>query len=312
MTKARDSRLAGTSDREQARATSMVPSTDEVTLALHEFGDDIDRSKTIVLVCHANGLCALAYEPFARSLGEELRPVAVDFRGHGSSTSRSELDFAWSGFAHDVEAVLDALAGEVATPDRFTVHGVGHSMGGAALLLAAARRPDAFASLWMFEPIVPPPMRPMRQGASNPVADQAERRRTDFSSYEEAISNFASKPPLNELDPEALRGYVVGGFAPTETGVTLRCRPEWEAAIFRNALSNGVWDVLQSVTVPVLVAAGRQGSEMHPASFAKATVEKLPRAILENHEDLGHFGPLEDPRTMAGSVRDWIATHDPN
>ena len=62
-----------------------------------------------------------------------------------------EAGLAWSGMADDVLAALSS--------DGFPMgplHGIGHSMGGAALVLAAARRPDAFRSLWLYEPVISP------------------------------------------------------------------------------------------------------------------------------------------------------------
>ncbi|MEZ5347997.1 MAG: hypothetical protein R2714_02190 [Microthrixaceae bacterium] len=36
--------------------------------------------------------------------------------------------------------------------------------------------------------------------------------------------------------------------------------------------------------------------------------DRLPAGHLEDHGDLGHFGPLEDPLAMARSIRSF---HDP-
>ena len=78
------------------------------------------------------------------------------------------------------------------------------------------------------------------------MADGApRRRRASFGSYEEAVANFAAKPPLNQLHPDALEAYVRGGFAQRADGrVTLRCAPATEAAVFRGAADSGAWDVL--------------------------------------------------------------------
>ena len=97
------------------------------------------------------------------------------------------------------------------------IHGVGHSLGGATLVVAAARRPAAVQSLWLYEPIVAGRGELLPADGSNPLADGALRRRPSFASYEAAIDNFAAKPPLNQLDPEVLSAYVQGGFAPSPT-----------------------------------------------------------------------------------------------
>jgi pimeloyl-ACP methyl ester carboxylesterase len=295
-------------------APTLVASIDGVEVAVHELspqaraGEGPGRRVPVVLIAPANGLCATAYGPLARSLGPAVRCIGLDLRGHGSSVTPEGLDFAWGGFADDVEAVLDRsdILGE---PPALI--GVGHSLGGAALLLASARRPGALGGLWLFEPIVPPPGRLPTGDHTNPVAEAAERRRATFPSAEAAFANYAAKPPFNALDPDALRGYVDGGFAPVPDGVTLRCRPSWEAAIFRGAAANGVWDALPSVTAPVLVAMGRDEGPMAPAGFAPPTAQRLARGELERHPELGHFGPLEDPAAMAKSVSAWLASVRP-
>ena len=112
--------------------------------------------------------------------------------------------------------------------------GVGHSMGGAALLLAEQARPGTFSLLWLFEPIVVPDDQVPEGG--NPLAAGAARRRPDFGSLEEAFANYAGKPPLDALDPACLAAYVEYGFEPLGDGtagaVTLLCRPEVEAATY--------------------------------------------------------------------------------
>jgi pimeloyl-ACP methyl ester carboxylesterase len=138
------------------------------------------------------------------------------------------------------------------------------------------------------------------------MADGAARRRASFNSYDEAFTNFAAKPPLNQLHPDALRAYVTGGFAPQADGtVSLRCRPATEAAVFRGAADSGAWDVLPMLDLPVAIVAGRD-EEFGPVQFAPIAVDLLSRGTLIERRHLGHFGPLENPTTMAQDVGSWV------
>jgi pimeloyl-ACP methyl ester carboxylesterase len=272
---------------------SFTESTDGVRLAVYDLGG----SGTDVLLVHANGFCAGAWGPVARRL-KCCRVTAVDLRGHGrSSRPRGELrsTLAWDGVAEDVLAAVDALG----------LHrpvGVGHSMGGAALLLSEQRRPDTFAALWLYEPIVVPGGAPPLPPGPNRLSEGARRRRSRFPSAEAALANFASKPPLDELHPDCLRAYVRHGFEEQPDGsVTLRCDPEVEATNFELGGHHGAWEGLGSVSCPTVVARGRVEA-MTPSSFAEPVAARLPAGRLEAHDDLGHFGPLEDLDATAASV----------
>ena len=62
---------------------------------------------------------------------------------------------------------------------------------------------------------------------------------------------------------------------------------------------------LGEVHAPVTVAVG--ATEPGPADFAPRVAEQLPRGRLLRFEDLGHFGPLEDPARIASSILDAFA-----
>lgn len=303
-----------------------VPSTDGVTLATYEShastGGEVAGLGPDVLLAHANGFCAGLFAPLVRSLGDR-RCASYDARAHGRS-NRGSADMSWEGHRDDVLAVHDALG--LTRPV-----GVGHSMGGAALLLAEQLRPGTFSALWLFEPIVFPSE--FADVGDNAMARGALRRRSRFESREEAFANFAGKPPLSELCAECLSAYVTYGFHPAdgsehtaysskhtagasaqdvgddgaEAGIILACSPEDEAAGYRMGGRHSAWDHLGEVGCPVVVLRGN-GSDPSPATMAPVIAETLPEGRLETHEELGHFGPLEQPDAMARSVLDLIGT----
>jgi len=140
------------------------------------------------------------------------------------------------------------------------------------------------------------------EGGPNPMAEAALRRRPTFGSREEAYDNYASKPPLSILDPEALHAYVDHGFADQADGtVALKCRPEIEAAVFRMGGLHQAFEHLDEVGCPVTVGVG-EVTGFGPAAAAVAIVDALPHGTLDEHPELGHFGPLQDPARLAASV----------
>jgi pimeloyl-ACP methyl ester carboxylesterase len=268
-----------------------VPSSDGVTIALHDLGGEGPP----VLYCHPTGFLAMTWAPLAAELARVSHGWALDFRGHGDSTEPASADLAWRGMADDVLAVVDVLGAT-------GVAGVGHSMGGTALVMAEQRRPGTFSALWLYEPILVPGSGRLPAGNVNPMAETARRRRPWFPDRAAAWANFSAKPPLSGLAPAALAAYVEHGLRERPDGgaVELKCRPETEARVFEGGFGSGAFDRLGEVGCPVTVAIGGSGG---PAGWGPTVAEALPRGRLERHAELTHFGPMEDPPAMAAAVR---------
>jgi pimeloyl-ACP methyl ester carboxylesterase len=282
-----------------AHPIHQVPSSDGVTIALHDLGGDGPR----LLLCHPTGFLGMTWAPLAAELASVAHAWAIDFRGHGDSTSPASRDFSWAGMADDVLAVVDHLG--IGDDGPGQLRGAGHSMGGAALLLAEERRPGTFGSLWLYEPIA----FPRAEGTEgqptgrHPLAAAARRRRPWFPDRESAYVNFSTKPPLDTLAAAALRAYVDHGLRdhPEDDAVELKCSPDTEARVFEGGHRHTAFDQLGKVRCPVTVAAG--GDSAPPAKLAALIVEALPEGRLEPHPDLTHFGPMEDPTAMAFAAR---------
>jgi pimeloyl-ACP methyl ester carboxylesterase len=270
----------------------LVSSTGGVSLAVHDLGGD----GPALLLGHAAGFHGCAYAPMASHLRSRFRCWALDYRGHGDSDPPPGDVVDWSLFRDDTLAVAEALELRGAL-------GFGHSLGGATLLMAELTRPGTFAGLVLFEPIAFRP-EPVDEGRIAEIAGAARRRREVFVSRDEAYANYASKPPLNVLVPDALRAYVEHGFVDQPDGsVRLRCAPEHEAAIFEAGAQQDTYARLGGVACPVVVAAGSAVGNM-PGALAPSVAAALPCARFVRFEDLTHFGPMQDPARVAGLVFD--------
>lgn len=270
-----------------------VDSTDGVRLAVHELGRS-DPDARPLLLCHATGFHGRVW----RALADELpgrRCLALDFRGYGDSTEQ-EGELTWEGFGQDVLAVVDALG-------VGPVQAVGHSKGGAAILLAEQARPGTVERAVCFEPIVFPPT----EGVPGPnhLAEITKKRREVFDSFDDAISNFSAKPPLGLLRPDVLDDYVRHGFSQQADGsVRLKARREHESRTYETGSAHGGFARLGDVTCPVLVAHG--GDAEGPAMLAPLVADALPRGELRAFPELGHFGPLQDPAWFATLVTEFL------
>ena len=270
-----------------------IPSTDGVSIALHDLGG----SGETLLIAHATGFCGQTYGPLAAALAESFHVWALDFRGHGDSTAPDNGDFSWTGMGADVLAAMDAVAdGPLVV--------VGHSLGGAALFLAERERPGAISRAYLYEPII----HPTHWGNApheNPMAVAARRRRSTFPSKGAALLRYAGRTPLGVLRADALAAYVEHGFAEQPDGTAvLKCAPENEAATFE-AEGKMTIDQVVGLPVPTMIAIGQPEDGPNPASFGPAIVEAMPHARLHEYRHLGHFGPLQDPVSVAEDILDF-------
>jgi pimeloyl-ACP methyl ester carboxylesterase len=268
----------------------LVFTSDGVLLAVHDLGGDGPP----LLFSHATGFHGCVFTPMAAHLRDRFHCWAPDYRGHGESGAPPDDHLEWSVFGVDALAIADALELRAAI-------GFGHSMGGSALLMAQLERPETFAGLVLFEPIAFPP-EPIGTGRIADITSAARRRREVFPSRADAYANYASKPPLNVMTPEALQAYVDHGFVDQEDGsVRLRCDPEHEALIFEAGARQELFSRLGEVACPVLVVAG-SAAENPPGALAAIIADAIPGARFARLDALGHLGPMQDPASVAALV----------
>ena len=117
---------------------------------------------------------------------------------------------------------------------------------------------------------------------------------TTFASYDEALANYASKPPLSIMTTEALWAYVRYGFRQDSDGVHLKCRPQIEAETFMTGGAHDTFQVLHEITTPTLVLTGAV-SLHQPSDMAGPIAQRLPNGTLHSDDHMTHFGPMSHP-----------------
>jgi pimeloyl-ACP methyl ester carboxylesterase len=261
---------------------------------------DLGGSGQPLIMVHATGFHGHVWGPIADRLQDDFHCWSLDLRGHGDSGVPSHLDFSWAGFAHDVRSVVDVLGLE-------QPRAVGHSLGGAILLMVEQLAPGSFSSIYAYEPAIFVPSAVPGDDGSEAI-DLALRRRPRFPSREAALANYASKPPMNSFAEEALTAYVEHGLAEELDGsVSLKCRPEYEAGAFRGFPGTSIYARLPEVRCPVVVACG---SELGTPAAARNELfaSRVPRGHAIELPGLDHFGPQQNPAKLADSIRAAMGT----
>ncbi|CAB4367436.1 MAG: alpha/beta fold hydrolase [Actinobacteria bacterium] len=280
---------------------TLIPSIDGTTIAIHDFGG----AGSPVLVSHATGFHAHCWEPLAGALTDQHHVVGLDHRGYGDAETIDPASMTWNQYGLDALAAARHLFAQHNEP----IIGIGHSMGGASLLMAAHKEPELFRALFVFEPIVFPPAPPdAAERPSSPLPAGARKRRSHFDSFDSAIENFAAKPPMASFHPMARTAYVLHGFKPSpEGGIELKCLPEHEARTYETGGDSDAWISLPAITTPVWVLSGAL-APFQPSTFAVAVAEQLPMSTFVRWDELSHFGPLEQPQLLANYISSVIAT----
>ena len=278
-----------------------VASANGVKVELHDLGGH----GPTMLMSHANGFHGLCWTPVAAHLTRRFHCYAHDHRGHGDTELPKNWKVAWAGYGADASAAANAVR------EDGGIIGVGHSMGGATLLMAAVKDPSLFRGLLVYEPIVPPADLRMPANRPNNLAEGAARRKSWFKSFDEAIKNYSSKMPMSAFAPEALEAYVRGGFRKGDDGmVHLKCDPALEAENFRNPVVPNLWKKLADLQIPVWVLSGHP-EPFQPSGWAEAVADHLPNGKHIEYSDLDHFGPFVDPARIARIIDTFADTLEP-
>jgi pimeloyl-ACP methyl ester carboxylesterase len=263
----------------------------EGEMAVLDFGDP--KRPVDLVFAHANGFNALTYRTLLAPLSGSLRIWVPDLRGHGGTALPTETRGrrGWSDHATDLTGVLDALDGP-------PVVLAGHSMGGAASLLAAAERPERVSKLVLFDPVIFPPLAailfrlPLLSGLPGRHAwvPAARRRRDRFASREEALASYRGRGAFKGWPETMLADYLIDGLVEDGDGFRLAASPDWEASNY-GSQGHDVWGALRRLRGPALILKAETGSTCYltqaPRGRADVRIETVAGGT--------HFFPMLKP-----------------
>lgn len=252
---------------------------------------------------HANGYPPLAYrallEPFTRS----HRVIASVHRPLWKPPSDPSSLKSWHVFGEDLIQLAEGL-------DQPLIS-VGHSMGSAAILIAAAKRPELFKSIVLIEPVLVPrrflfALRLFGRFAKNkiPLVKKTLTRVDCWSDRQEAFDHFRPKHVFKDISDEVMWDYIQHGIYQSEDGTfRLAYSKEWEARCYTTVHS--LWNLLPLITVPVLAIRGQSSDTIFPAAWAKWQ-SMLPHHEFIEIEDAGHLVPFEKPGLLVEEIQSWL------
>ena len=101
---------------------------------------------------------------------------------------------------------------------------------------------------------------------------------------------------------DALRAYVMHGFRAQHDGISIKCSPEHEARTYEMGAIHETWNDLPKLRVPVWLVSGEVIPHT-PGAIAALIANEVPGSTLVQWNDLGHFGPMQDPQTIRATHR---------
>jgi pimeloyl-ACP methyl ester carboxylesterase len=237
-------------------------------------------------------------------LDQNICAIAPDMRAHGRS-QQVQPPMHWPDFAYDIASLGDGLGWRGAV-------GVGHSMGGYAVALAAAMRPGMFRALVLLDAVI---MAPQSYTGHWYEEHFARKRRRHWDSPDEMFERFRGRGPFKAWDERTLRDYC--DYALNGKG-ELACPPEVEGSIYENCTlpeANPYALGIERIEVPVVVVrsavefvTGFTEMEASPTNPHLAGLLKYGRD--EHWRDVSHFIPMEAPARVARAIGEFTSSLD--
>lgn len=254
------------------------------------FVDRPGGAPTIVLV-HGAGFHAHCWDAVIAALPQ--RCVALNLRGHGGAAAPAGA-VAWKDFAQDV---VDGCAAAGVSDGAI---GVGHSLGGYAVAVAAALRPTLFRALLLIDPVILP-----AAAYGRAVAVPPTRRRATFASAAEMRERLAARPAFARWDRRVLDDYCRYALRPDGA---LWCDPDFEGEMYAaaSAAEADPYAMLGAVQAPVLLLRSGRVDADNPVSASPTAADltaRFPSWRQQIDARFSHFLPMESPDAAA----EWIS-----
>lgn len=255
---------------------------------MHDSRSPSSRPPERLVFAHANGFTGSSYRSFLAPLAERFDLHPLDRLGHHPDYP---VGPNWL-------ALRDELLWQLEEHTR-PVIGVGHSMGGVLMAMAAEQAPERFCCVVVLDP-------PLLLGFDALAMKVAKRfglidrvtpagkslgRRKRWSDREAMAHYLRSRGLFKRFTNEALSDYVEGGTRLLEDGAAqLLFDPAIEVEIFRH-IPDHLNGLPTRLNVPLALIAG-EGSELLTAARRRRLSRRGVRIELAPG---GHMFPMEHP-----------------
>ncbi len=266
---------------------------------------DFGGSGSVLHFAHANGFPPACYRTLLQALTPDYHVLAMHQRPlwEGSQPDRFQT---WEVLGDDLIRFLDEN-------NLRDIIGVGHSMGGVATVIAAAKRPDLFSQLVLIDPVLfRGPLHYFNgllpvwlRKKIVPIAKVAMKRKDQWPDKQAAYKSLRQKSVFRLIPDPVFAEFIAGSIRENQDGTaSLRYSKEWEAQVY--CTPTNVWQRLAGLTMPTLAIKADGTNLLYPPVWEKWQ-EVQPGARFEIIEKASHLVPLERPGELAQRMRLFLA-----
>lgn len=266
----------------------------------HDFGG----GGPILHFAHANGFPPGCYQTLLKGLSSDFHVIAMQQRPLWEGSNPDNFN-SWEILGNDLIRFLEEN-------NLKNIVGVGHSMGGIATVIAAAKRPELFSHVILIDPVLfinkvyllnkftPIWLRKKMI----PIAKIALKRKDNWPTKQIAFDSLRSKKIFKLIPDKLFSEFIDGSIIENDGGTaSLIYSKEWEAQVY--CTPTNAWSYLAKLKQPTLAIRASGSNLLYPPVWGKWQ-RIQPETHFETVENSSHLLPLERPEIIVDLVRSFL------
>ncbi len=245
-----------------------------------------------VLMLHGDMRTSRSWDAVARDIHARFHVVSLDSRGHGDS------DWPASGYRYEdrIEEVAE-LCHQIGLS---SVVGVGHSTGGAVLMLVGQRYPDLFSHLIMLEPVVV-----MNEAFQRRVSQRREWRRRNWNSRDELREHLKGHDVAGRWRDDVIEDVVKYESMELPNGMI---DMKWASETMNWQEREGDYfdlkPIFRALGIPILFIASEERADQFKDMVS--LMDELPELQMATVKKSGHNMYMERPDAIAKAIETFV------
>ena len=256
---------------------------------------------------HANGFNGRTYDRLLSKLTGNFNIYAWDMPGYGMTEKGPLYDKVNPVLGNSYD--LEALISELNKKHKRKILLGGHSIGGSLSLMVSKYIKEKISGLILADPVVinyhyqylTKYLGPFGYDSSTlKLTKQALKKRDRWDSFETVLNSYTNRGIFSTWKEGFLKDYLLGGTKSDKNGVYLSCRPEIEAASFKNTEIVATPKIIKGISVPIVLLVAEIGSTTASLASFKRLHNLKKLKIIEGGT---HFFPMEQPDKLISIIK---------